>query len=472
MLNNKHKWWLLTAAIFTLILSWGKYFQVFNSIVLDVLPLYNKFRAPSMILVIPTLAFCVMATLSIDFIFKPENTVELFKKYKKILIVVSSVFCFVIFLYFISDFLSLGDKELIKNIGAIQDQERKAAIQAPVTSFINQLKTDRQSLFWENITRSFLLIVAAGSIVYLYSKQKIKRYLAVLIIGVISIIDVLSIDSKYLNAGNYQEKEEYNDSFKPTLADLEILKDTGYYRVLDVSMGIGAAFNGGPVSSYFHKSIGGYHPAKLSIYQDIIEKQLYNFPNCLPVLNMLNAKYIIMPNQQKGSGPAVQINPNVLGAAWFVKAVDFKAGSAAIMQALTNFSPKDTAFVNVSDRNAVSLNSIPDSSSTITLDYNDNDVIQYKSASRTGGFVVFSEIFYDEGWGALIDGKPSPIIRTNYLLRGLNVPGGDHNIVFSFRPKYFDFFRSAAIAASAIIWILLLTAAFFHFRRKSGMVGN
>jgi hypothetical protein len=224
------------------------------------------------------------------------------------------------------------------------------------------------------------------------------------------------------------------------------------------------AFNGYANPSYFHRNIGGYHPAKLSIYQDLIDRQLYNFPNCLPVIDMLNTKYIILAqNGQLG----VQQNPNALGAAWFVKAISYEPDAAAIMNRLSSFSPKDTALVEASyKKDNLVADPSADSSSRINLVYNDNDIIEYHSSSKANGFAVFSEVYYDAGWVATIDGKEAPIIRTNYVLRGLQVPAGDHKIVFEFKPKSFYNSNKAAIGASLIIWLLLIGAAVSSLRKK------
>ena len=256
-----------------------------------------------------------------------------------------------------------------------------------------------------------------------------------------------------------------SSTFKPSIVDEAILKDTGNYRVLDISYGIGAAFNGGPTTSYFHKSVGGYHPAKLSIYQDLIEKQLYNFPSCIPVLNMLNAKYIITPPKQNGQAPGLQKNDGVLGNCWFVRGVAFKKGPAEIMQALTNFDTRDSALVDEKFKQLVNANPNTDSTSSIDMVFNDNDIIEYKSASKTAEFAVFSEVYYDGGWVATIDGKETPIIETNYVLRGIEVPAGNHKIVFEFKPASYYDSNKAAIGASAFIWILLIGAVLSCFRK-------
>jgi hypothetical protein len=218
----------------------------------------------------------------------------------------------------------------------------------------------------------------------------------------------------------------------------------------------------GALPSYFHKSIGGYHAAKLSIYQDLIAHQLNNFPNCLPVINMLNTKYIIQADQQ--GKEQVYTNPDALGAAWFVKSVRFENTPSAVMNALTNFNPKDTAIVFASDKSLVPAIS-PDSSATIRLIKNDNDVVTYQSSSASPGFAVFSEVFYSHGWKAYIDGKETPIIRTNYVLRGLSIPAGQHEIRFEFKPASYYTGNTVSLIASIVILLALILAGWQVYKQ-------
>ena len=467
LLDGKHKWWILTTCILTILLSSGKYFEGFNSLFLKYLPMYDKFRAPSMILVIPTLLLSMLSVLTLDTILKEGNRDLLFQKYKKGLLVVAGIFAVALIVYFTSDFTSDADKVLLKNINSISDAQQKASIEPPVRAFLSGLKEDRQSLFMGDILRTFLFIAVAGIVIFFFIKRKLNALTATLVIGIFAFIDVITIDTKYLSAENFQESSDTESILKPTAVDEQIAKDTGYYRVFDVSQGIPAAFNGGPLTSYFHKSIGGYHPAKLSIYQDLIEKQLYNFPNCLPVIDMLNTKYIITSGQQNGQGLMVQQNPEALGACWFVKVIDYKKDPSEVMKALTNFNPKDTAILEASLKsNTLAANPVKDSTASIKLLYNDNNIVAYKSSSKHNEYAVFSEVYYDAGWVATIDGKESPIIPTNYVLRGLQVPAGDHQIVFEFKPASFYNSTKAAIGASALIWILLIGAAVVTLRKN------
>lgn len=469
VLDGKYKWWILAACIFTIVLSWGKYFDGFNRVMLDVLPMYNKFRAPSMILVIPTLLLTMMAVMTMDRFIKFEDRELLLKKYKKGMLVVAGVFLLALIVYAVSDFTSEADRSLLQSISSVQDAQQKAALEPPVRALVNGIKADRQSLFLGDLLRSLLFIAVAAGVLFFYIKKKLNALAAIAVVGVFAFIDVITIDTKYLNADHFTDATDAENVFKPTAVDEQISKDTGYYRVLDVSQGISAAFNGGPVTSYFHNSIGGYHPAKLSIYQDLIENQLVKFPNCLPVIDMLNTKYVITSGAQNGQGLMAQTNPEALGAAWFVKAIDYKKNAAEVMKSLSNFNPKDTALLEESYKTAHLTASGADSAASIKLVFNDNDVIEYKSSSRTGGYAVFSEVYYDGGWVATIDGKEAPIIRTNYVLRGLQVPAGDHTIVFEFKPKSFYNSNTAAIGASAVVWLMLIGAAIASIRKEKNI---
>ena len=457
LLDQKHKWWILAACIFTILMSWGKYFQDFNVLLLKYLPMYDKFRAPSMIMVVPTFLMGMMAMLTIQKIIDTENKVSLWLPYRKGLIVAGSMIIVAILVYLNSDFMTTQDHAILKNINEISDPQQKAAISQPVLSFINGLKTDRQSLFIGSIIRSLAFMLVPCLFLGLYIKNKLNATIVIAFIGVFAFIDIMMVDVKYLNEEHYQDATEADNNFKPTNADIQISADTSYYRVFDITRGVTSAFNAGAINSYFHKSIGGYHPAKLSIYQDLIEKQLYNFPNCMPVINMLNTKYIIMADQKTGQAIAQQ-NPNALGACWFVKALHTESTPAAVMNALTNFNPKDTAIIFEQDKALATISSVIDTTAKIKLIKNDNDIIEYQSSANSNQFAVFSEVFYDKGWKAWIDEKESPIIQTNYVLRGLSIPAGNHKIIFQFKPASYYSSIKVATFSSALIWLLILGA--------------
>lgn len=464
-LDNKHKWWILTASALCIMMSWGSYFNGFNSFLLNNLPFYNKFRAPSMILIVPTLLLAIMAVLTLQKVLFDTNKEELWNKYKKGLIVVGGVFAVVLLLYFSSDFTSAADKEIMKNIAAIPDANQKQIFEPAAKSIFNGLKEDRKGVMMASILRSLGFILVAAAMLWLSIKKKLHYGIAITVIGLFAFIDLMSINVRYLNSETYKENTTPDQQFVKTPADIEILKDTSYYRIYDNTQGVHAAYNAGALRSYYHKSIGGYNPAKLSIYQDLIEKQLYNFPNCMPVLNMLNTKYIITADQQNGAETVIP-NPDNLGPVWFVKTIKYVNGPKAAMDALTTFNPKDTAVIEEAHKAGVTLQPQFDSTASIKLNYNDNDVAEYTSESATNQFAVFSEVYYDKGWKAYIDGKETPIVKTNYVLRGLSIPAGKHNIKFEFKPASFYTGEKISLVASGLIWLALFAAIFFSFKQS------
>ncbi|HUC80403.1 MAG TPA: YfhO family protein [Flavisolibacter sp.] len=460
VLNNKHKWWILAVSVLAILMSWGEYFLGFNSFLLNNLPFYNKFRAPSMIMVIPTFLFCMMAVMTLQKIISFENKAELWEKYKKGLLLTAGVFVGLILFYLSSDFRSEGDKNLLSQTASAPDQVKQY-----IRLFLDAVEDDRKSLFFSSLLRSFMFIAVAAAMVWLSVKKNFSKLVVLGVIGSLAFIDVMAIDTKYLSSKNYQEDMEYQQAFTPSAADAQILQDTSYYRVLDVRQGLNVALGmQGALPSYFHKSVGGYHPAKLSIYQDLIEHQLSKFPQSLPVYNMLNTKYVIQRDQQ-GKDQVIQ-NPEALGAAWFVKAVRFEETPAAVMNALNNFNPADTAVVFTKDKSLVTSVSQTDSAASIRLVRNINDEVVYQSNSSANGFAVFSEVFYDKGWKAYVDGKETPIVRTNYVLRGLSLPAGQHEIRFVFHPSSYYTGQTISTVASILVFLALFAAAFQVYRSR------
>ncbi|MFL5739000.1 MAG: YfhO family protein [Flavisolibacter sp.] len=464
ILDNKYKWWILSASVLAIVMSWGEYFSGFSTFLLNNLPMYNKFRAPSMTIVIPSFLFCLMAMLTLQKIIVFDKGQELWDRYKKGLILTAGVFVVLLLIYLSSDFTSTNDKTFLEQAAGYGNQVSDYA-----KNFMNALKEDRRSLFSGSLLRSFLFIAAAAFLLWMVVRQKMKTWLAYAIIGVLAFIDIMGVDVKYLNADNYQEEQEYNNNFTATPADQQILQDKSYYRVLDLRQGINT-LNYGAMTAYYHNSIGGYHPAKLSIYQDLIERQLNKFPQSMPVVNMLNTKYIIQADQS--GKESVYTNLEALGPAWFVKAVRYEQTPDAVMNALTNFHPKDTAILFSKDQPLVSYTPSADSSGSIHLDKQDNDEITYTSDAPVNRFAVFSEIYYDRGWKAYVDGKETPILRTNYVLRGLSVPAGHHSIRFVFHPASFYTGKTIALLAGIVVLLLIIGAIVQTWRKRTLETGG
>ncbi|MGI8635234.1 MAG: YfhO family protein [Segetibacter sp.] len=464
VLDAKHKWWIMATCILAIIMSWGGFFPGFNGFLLKHLPMYNKFRAPSMIIVIPTFLLCMIAILSLQkVLFGVEDKAVLQKKIKLGFIITGAVFVFLLLIYFNLDYVSQADTRLLQQISSIPDATQKAAIEQPVKSFLNGLKDDRQHLFLMDIFRSLFFIAIAGAAIWLYQKKVFKPVVVMAIIGLFSFIDVMAIDTNYLKSDNYQEKEENEAAFNPTPADQFILQDKSWFRVLDLSQGnIGAAFNGGALTAYFHKTIGGYHPAKLSVYQDLIEHQLYKYPNDQNVLDMLNTKYII----ENSNAATVPARPTNLGPVWLVKGIRFVNNAKEEMAALDNLNTKDSAVANKSFSNVLNSAFTADSTATIQLVKNENDVVTYTSKAASEQLAVFSEVYYDKGWNAYIDGKQTPYAKVNYVLRGMMIPAGEHTIVFKFEPKSHAIGWTVTYISSAIMLLLLAAAIFISVRKR------
>lgn len=475
ILDSKHKWWILGLTVLTILMSWGEYFKDFNTFLLNVLPGYNKFRAPSMIIVIPTLLLGMMAVMTVQKIISTKDRAELWDRYKKGLLLTAGLFVVLLLIYFNSDFTNQIDKNLSQQVN-----EASPEIKNYVTQFLNALKDDRKSLFMSSLGRSFLFIVIAAAALWLIIKKAVQPRWILAVVGVFSFIDIMAVDSKYLNDEHFQDKEIKETSLQPTAGDLKILEDKSFYRVFDLRQGAATTLTyGARPTAYFHKSIGGYHPAKLSIYQDLIEKQLnknnieqqlFLAPGSVPVVNMLNTKYIIQ-GMQNGVD-SVQINPSNLGPAWFVSAVKYENSSSAVMNALTSFNPKDTAIVFAKDKSLVSFAPTPNASDSIWLIKNDNDEVTYKYNASSNRFAVFSEVFYDLGWKAYVDGKETPIIRTNYVLRGLSVPAGQHEIRFEFHPSSFYGGETTATIAGGILWLLIIAVIVVEYLKRKKAVNK
>lgn len=446
ILDGRHKWWILGVSALAILMSWGGYFYAFNSFLLKWLPLYNKFRAPSMILVIPTFLFCMSATLTLDKILKAEDKTVLWRQYKWGLYVMAGVFLLLTGMYFHFSYASGWESDLLNAV-----RNRGSSAVGYMEDFVQALREDRKTLFGESLLRSFGLVLAAALILGLYIRQLLRPSFLLVVIGLLIFADVISVDLQYLNNDNYMENDDYQQNFAATHADKEIQEDKGYFRVFDLRDSTANTLNYGAMTAYFHHSIGGYHAAKLKIYEDLINRQLYNFPNCGPVIDMLNTKYIIKPTKD---GDSVYRNNNSLGPVWFVRAIRFEPAANDVMNALTHFDPKDTAIVFTVDSNKVHLVSA-DTAGTISLIKNDNDEITYLSQAPGNRFAVFSEVYYNRGWRAWIDDHETPIIRTNYVLRGLSVPPGRHIIRFFFRPLSYYLGRQIQWMAS-IIFLLMI----------------
>ncbi len=460
--NNKHKWWIAATIIFSLLLSAGSFLESFNVFMLNHLPLYNKFRAPSMIMIIPTLLLGVMALYGMDAITTETNFKNILNKYKLSFALIGVLLVAVLAIYFTSDFKSENEKNLITQISKLPDANQKAAFDAPAKSLVAGIAADRKIMIEGDILKFVLFLVLITVLLYLYFKKIFNQTVLLVGFGVLSMIDLFQVNVKYLKAENFIETTENETAFALTPLDIALKKDISNYRVLDVRSGnIGNAFNSGALVAYHHNTVGGYHPAKLSIYQDLIENQWYKFPNCVPTMNMLNTKYVLSGNIANDTIP----NKGALGNVWFVKGIQYEQGPSEVMHRLDNFNPKDTAIIEQKDK-IESLNNIMfDENAHIALVNNNNDEVNYTSSSAKKQLAVFSEIYYKLGWKAYIDNQEAPIVKTNYVLRALVVPAGNHAIRFEFKPESIMAAQKASTIASILLWGLLIGLGFTSFKK-------
>lgn len=458
VLSNRYKWWIFAAVVITILMSWGLYFDSFNTFLYNHLPFYNKFRAPSMIMVVPQLLLPLLAVMTVNEFVSATDRVVLKERFRKGLIATGIAFLVLFLLYFSLDFLNTNDSNLLKQVRGMNQPQ----IYEQVKIFMDALVSDRKSLFMGDIFRSLIYILLAAGVLFLLIRNTLKPIWAIILLIALSFADIITIDSKYLNADNYKDKEESNASFVKTPADEQILKDTTFYRVFNMS---GDAFQEN-YTSYYYNSIGGYHPAKLRLYQDIIERQIAK--SNIAVLNMLNTKYFIQKDAQ-GQTQKYQKNDGALGNCWFVKNISFVKNADQEMSALDHLNPKDTAVVQDTYRVSIPFMPAGDTTGSIRLIKNDNDVVTYFSSSTSNQFAVFSEVYYKSGWKAFIDGKETPIVKTDYVLRGLPIPAGQHQIIFKFEPESYYKGKSLTTIFSIILVLLLAAGLFMEWRYRNSL---
>jgi hypothetical protein len=457
VVEKRTRYWLLAGTILSILLAWGKNFETFNYLIFDLLPGYNKFRAVSMALVIAQLAMPILGALALSRILRPRAaaaptlpgtkaplSADAAALLPKVLYAgaIAAGLCVLAYLASFSfDFAAPVDGELTK--------------QGFTPQLLGALRADRADLLRNDVWRGLLFIGAALGVLYFHLKGQLKLVPAAGIMVLLVLVDLWGVDKRYLGDNKFQ-RETIAEEFQPTPADQMILQDKDLsYRVLNLQNPFNEA-----QTSYFHKSIGGYHGAKLRRYQDLIERQISN--NNQQVLNMLNMRYLITGDQKQ----PVQRNPGALGNAWFVSEVKTVKSPDEEMTALNTLSPATVAVVDVSKFPQQKAATYNIAGSTIALTNYSPDELKYRANATQAGLVVFSEIYYADGWQAYIDGKPVPHIRADYVLRALQVPAGAHTIDFKFEPKAYAVGNAVSLAASIALLLVLVGAIAYAVRRK------
>ena len=452
------RWALLAVTALAILMSWGKYLPGFNTFLFTHVPMYNKFRAPSMTMVIAEFTIPLMAVLTLQTIFFREKSRELLKAdFRKILYAIGGLLGLLIIMYVMMDYSTAIDQRIL-----VGYTDPKTGNNEIARAIVSGMKADRKSMFGGQLLRTLAFAALIIGLLYLYLRNAIRPLVVLVALTVISAIDLLVIDGQYLNSEHFVSPDELTaQNFTPTTIDQQILADRDPdFRVFNSA----GDWTQESRTSYFHKSIGGYHPAKLRIYQDIIEKYLATGNQ--EVLNMLNTKYIIYTNPQTNQ-QQLQPNPYAFGPCWLVKNVKLVNGPVEEIQAVGNTNLGDTAIVQ-NTFNAAVMQPQWDSSATIKLSRFDNDTMDYSFNSTTPQFAVFSEVYYPFGWNAYVDGKKVEYCKTNYVLRGLSLPAGQHSVRFIFEPSSYKKALNLAYAASFLILILILGGLFMEWwsRRK------
>ena len=465
VIKHPLKWWLIGGIVFFIFLSWGRNFDSFNTLMFHYLPFYNKFRTVSMALVIPQLIFAVVGVWGLIMLFKHKNEKQQLLKALYYAVGITGGLCLFFAFFAPMDFRSPLDFQY-----GMPDW------------YMNALVADRAALLRTDAYRSLLFILLGGGCLYFYIKNdKPSRYLPY-ILSLLVLIDLWGVDKRYLNSLHFIKSRAPKEVRTPSVVDQMILQDKDIsYRVLSLQDPFN---NSGP--SYFHKNIGGYTAAKLRRYQDLIEMKLAPevelLKNCLakassaedaedafrkvPVLNMLNMRYLIMD-----SNHAPLKNPYADGNAWFVSRVQVVKDANEEMLALQASNPRDVAIIDKRFENQLKQKDWKlDSMSFVELVSYKPDRLEYKYKSSQPGVMLFSEVYYPHGWKAFIDGQPAEHFRANWILRGMEVPAGEHVISFYFHPDIYMTGRWMGTVCSGLLVLALIIFLFYYGKRISSTV--
>jgi hypothetical protein len=452
LIRNPLKWGLFSALVFFILLSWGSNFIEFYQLFYDHLPKFKMFRTPSMALTMPALIMSFVGFWGLKELFDSGNKKQLLKPFVYAASITIGVILLVGFAMKGSyDFQSSND------LRVFGDQQ-----------VIEIIKKDRVAMLNRDALRSLLFVAGAAIVLWAFISGRLRKpVLAGSVIGALVFADLFFVNKRYLNEEDFKDKQQYEAQFQPSAIEREIAQREGgkrNYRVHDLTTD---AFNNA-MQSYNKNSIGGYHPTKLIRYQDLIEQHISK--GTMPVLNMLNTKYFIVPNEATGQ-KTYQLNPNAAGNAWFVSEVDWVASADEEMAKLADFDPRRTVIVDERYRDYFAGFELQfDSSASITVQqYEPGHIVYNYSASREQ-FAVFSEVYYGagNGWKVKVNNEPAEHIRVNYVLRGMRVPAGSGTIEFTFRPDFYVKSEKAALAGSVVLVLFVAGMVWMEWRNRSG----
>ena len=442
--KRKIKYVFLSGAIVSLLLSWGKNFPTLTDFFIDHVPMYDKFRAVSSIQVILELCFPVLAVMGMQSFFKLEKELQ-WKAIWQSGAVGLGLILVIFFSKSLFSFSGANDEYYLETYGP---------------QFLEALKGDRMSLYSADLLRSGFFILLVSGVLWLFIKNRIAQNTAIILVGLFMVSDLFFVDKKYVSAKDFVSGREVEVPFQETPSDIEILKDTSHYRVFEVRDLMGAR------ASYFHKSIGGYSAVRPRRVQQLFDYQLSK--NNLEILNMLNVKYVIQTDKEGKEFPT--INPDANGNAWFVSDLKLVNKANEEMKMLDKVNTKKVAIFNLhmygdKFKNARLKRNL-DTTGTLKLNVYKPNYLKYSSNNTNEGLAVFSEIYYENGWNAYIDGVKTEHFPVDYVLRALIVPGGEHTIEFKFEPQVIKTGSIITLISGAGMLLILIGGVYFE-RKKN-----
>ena len=453
------KWALLVVTILTIMLSWGKNMMWLTDWFIDYFPMYNRFRTVSSILVVAEFCMPLLAVLALKKIFDDPSILSREKRW-----------------FYLSGGIVAGIALLAALFPTLfdtflKDYELEAAGQPGYAELFAGIAEARQAVFTADAWRSFIIVALGFAVLWLLCRKKLTPTVAMIALVVILVGDMYPVNKRYLNSDNFVTPARKTNPFPMTDADRYILQDKDMnYRVLNAAAGetLASAFSE-PRTSYYHKSIGGYHAAKLRRYQDLIDRQLVN--GNMNVLNMLNTRYIIQPLED-GRETVVR-NPGALGNAWFVSEVKWVDNADAEMAAITDFDPSHTAVADRRFAREIGDKVVPPAvGDTIYETGYKPDELTYRYRSQQGGLAVFSEIYFPWGWQVTVDGDPVDMARVNYVLRAVNLPAGEHEVIFRFDPPSVHTTEAIAYVSLFLILAAFVGTGIVAWKRRKSVPQN
>ncbi|MGM8363387.1 YfhO family protein [Flavobacterium sp. ARAG 55.4] len=445
--ERRIKYVFLSGAVVALLLSWGKNFPTLTDFFIDYVPLYNKFRAVSSIQVILELCFPVLAIMGLQSFFKADKNRQWEGLWQSAAIALGTVIILFLCKGMFS-FTGASDSYFSESYGS---------------SFVDALVSDRKTLYSADLLRSGFFIVLTSGILWLFFKNRIAQTTALILVGLFMVSDLFFVAKKYVSAKDFVSGREVAVPFEETPSDAQILKDTTHYRVFEVNGNFSSAR-----TSYFHKSIGGYHAAKPRRMQQLFDYQIAK--NNLEILNMLNVKYVIQTDKEGKEFPVV--NPDANGNAWFVNEVKLVNKANDEMKALDHLNTKKVAVFNLnlygSKFKNARLKRNMDTTGTIQLRTYKPNYIRYISDSRNEGLAVFSEIYYPNGWNAYVDGVKTEHFPVDYVLRAMMLPKGVHTVEFKFEPEVIKTGSIITLISGAGMLFLLIGGVYYQRKNNLG----